>query len=561
MSIADIGFKLTNAGRTLSVIGGVIHLEITHIQTGSGNRAITGAETSLLTPKEYAPITHDYSIGPGQHRIASAIVASGLTYNISEIGLWNGVPGAGGSTLLMYWSQVSGFLTVKSATVDFLFENDLYFNQSEVAITVVADTEFTALAMIANHEAQSNPHVNYVHKVVDFVSQSEAEGGTNTSARAWSAQRVKQAFSAFLPFVPVQQGGGHSQSNNKIYIGWNVSGQLFLQVDSNIFDNLWPISVSGNSYTSSKAYTVAQNGSGLPMVFNWVGVAGQPAQVWGGNDGINHYVYNPSNFHVWKADYADASEDVFHLGGAAVQRSSGPSYVFQDTDGMSANAHVNGGTFYILRGNDVDSLIWEVNPTSGKWPFELNIDLGNATFGGWGNFSQQVTVGTGNGTGNGNATVYFKDANHSLTCDGSQNFVMSSVGGNGLWVNGKKMATEEYSKGTAGSVSGTNASGFPFVGSWKRFPGGYTIQSLTVSGLDNTSNGAYYSASWPIAFDSIISASMSDTSGHASGASDTEGSYITSYNTSSCSFSTQWNKFDVKNEVTIWAIGFSGGSD
>lgn len=38
--------------------------------------------------------------------------------------------------------------------------------------------------------------------------------------------------------------------------------------------------------------------SGTNMVFNWSGQGGQPSWLWGGNDGTNQYVYNPSNFSV-----------------------------------------------------------------------------------------------------------------------------------------------------------------------------------------------------------------------------------------------------------------------
>jgi hypothetical protein len=34
------------------------------------------------------------------------------------------------------------------------------------------------------------------------------------------------------------------------------------------------------------------------MTFNWSGQSGQPAWLWGSNDGSNIYVYNPSNFSV-----------------------------------------------------------------------------------------------------------------------------------------------------------------------------------------------------------------------------------------------------------------------
>ena len=37
---------------------------------------------------------------------------------------------------------------------------------------------------------------------------------------------------------------------------------------------------------------------GVDINFNWSGQAGQPSWLWGGNDGTNMYVYNPSNFNV-----------------------------------------------------------------------------------------------------------------------------------------------------------------------------------------------------------------------------------------------------------------------
>ncbi len=48
--------------------------------------------------------------------------------------------------------------------------------------------------------------------------------------------------------------------------------------------------------------TLGQNGaSTTPMKFYWSGKSGQPSWLWGGSDGTNMYVYNPSNFSVAKA--------------------------------------------------------------------------------------------------------------------------------------------------------------------------------------------------------------------------------------------------------------------
>lgn len=46
------------------------------------------------------------------------------------------------------------------------------------------------------------------------------------------------------------------------------------------------------------------------MKWNWSGQGGQPSWLWGGNDGANMYVYNPSNFSVnyaKSANYANSA--------------------------------------------------------------------------------------------------------------------------------------------------------------------------------------------------------------------------------------------------------------
>jgi len=117
-----------------------------------------------------------------------------------------------------------------------------------------------------------------------------------------------------LPFVPVQQGGGTGQAASKVYIGWG-GAQLLLQVDSTNFAATWPISISGqagfansansatnatNAVDATSARYLRQGGlaDGTNMTFNWAGQGGQPPWLWGGSDGSNMYVYNPSNFSV-----------------------------------------------------------------------------------------------------------------------------------------------------------------------------------------------------------------------------------------------------------------------
>jgi len=68
------------------------------------------------------------------------------------------------------------------------------------------------------------------------------------------------------------------------------------------------LAVGGNAVTATKASTLSQSGgAGAAMTFNWAGQGGQPTWLWGGNDGLNQFVYNPSNFSVNYANSAGSA--------------------------------------------------------------------------------------------------------------------------------------------------------------------------------------------------------------------------------------------------------------
>jgi hypothetical protein len=54
------------------------------------------------------------------------------------------------------------------------------------------------------------------------------------------------------------------------------------------------------------------------MRFHWSGQGGQPSWLWGGNDGENMYVYNPSNFTVSRANTAGAADNSKNFDGRSL---------------------------------------------------------------------------------------------------------------------------------------------------------------------------------------------------------------------------------------------------
>lgn len=152
---------------------------------------------------------------------------------------------------------------------------------------------------------------------------------------------VQQALSKkqdLLGFTPIQQGGGAGQGTNKIYIGWGTDAKLHLQVDGTDLGTIalssdlgayLPLSggtmtghirtnagaiypTDGNVYIKSQGYadylSNILNGklsitASCNKNWNWSGMGGQPTWVWGGEDGTNMYVYNPTQFNVRSSKY------------------------------------------------------------------------------------------------------------------------------------------------------------------------------------------------------------------------------------------------------------------
>lgn len=111
-----------------------------------------------------------------------------------------------------------------------------------------------------------------------------------------------------LPGSNLQVGSATLQTDGNIVFAGGMTG--YGATLANALDN----KVTVNTGDAGTARYLKQNGTtgGVNMVFNWNGQGGQPSWVWGGNDGTNHYVYNPSNFNV---NYANSAGNADTLDG------------------------------------------------------------------------------------------------------------------------------------------------------------------------------------------------------------------------------------------------------
>jgi hypothetical protein len=145
--------------------------------------------------------------------------------------------------------------------------------------------------------------------------------------------------------------------------------------------------------TASKASTLSQGGgAGAAMTFNWLGQVGQPNWLWGGTDGINHYVYNPSNFSVnyaatagnvssissaVGASYTWTGQQSFVSGGSAVgvAGSSGVCMPQSPSSGTAASISFHRpGAYGLNMGLDADNVFRIGGWSDGASTYRLQID-------------------------------------------------------------------------------------------------------------------------------------------------------------------------------------------
>lgn len=90
-------------------------------------------------------------------------------------------------------------------------------------------------------------------------------------------------------------------SNDHIY-KWDV--------DENV---AFPAKVTATGFNGTAAKLARDGDLANPMTFNWSGKDGQPTWLWGGEDGSNMYVYNPSKFNVNSAKTAASADNAKKL--------------------------------------------------------------------------------------------------------------------------------------------------------------------------------------------------------------------------------------------------------
>ena len=158
-----------------------------------------------------------------------------------------------------------------------------------------------------------------------YLSVRFEEGG---ALGAW--QKLSAGYADTAGSAPANGGTSAACSGNSATASNPASGGSFI-TSSNIGSQ--SVNYAG---TAGAAYPYRVGG--VVMQMNWSGQGGQPTWLWGGNDGTNFYVYNPSNFSV---NYANTAGSAPASGGTSAACSGNAATATTSTNTFSGKVWNN----------------------------------------------------------------------------------------------------------------------------------------------------------------------------------------------------------------------------
>nr|DAS42851.1 MAG TPA: hypothetical protein [Caudoviricetes sp.] len=232
-------------------------------------------------------------------------------------------------------------------------------------------------------------------------------------------------------------------------------------------ENVGAVPVGGNAGSADRAARLGRNGNaGYPMTFNWAGKDGQPSWLWGGENGEDMYVYNPSNFSV---NYAASAGNAAKVNGHNVNADVPSDAKFTDTDtwrplGTTADTACAGN----------DSRLSNARPASDVYA--------------WAKAStkpayNKAEVGLGN---------------VDNTADSTKSVNYAASAGNAAKVNGHNVNADVPSDAKFTDTKGTCLSGRSSSYGWSvnRLPSGYLIETFHTAAQNYTMTNQYGNMYW-----------------------------------------------------------------
>lgn len=163
--------------------------------------------------------------------VPTLVYNNGGTYNVN-------ITGSAGSVSSVTWGNITGVPAL------------VYNNGNTYGINITGNANSVPGGLTATNFNTYAP----------TLAGAGAYGSWNIrAASATSADTI-------AGWLPVQQGGGIGQLNNKLYIGW-LGSQLGLMVDSTNYGSTWPINIAGTAAGGSGGSSFGTTFQPTPIVW------------------------------------------------------------------------------------------------------------------------------------------------------------------------------------------------------------------------------------------------------------------------------------------------------
>lgn len=232
-------------------------------------------------------------------------------------------------------------------------------------------------------------------------------------------------------------------------------------------ENVGAVPLGGNAGSADRAARLGRNGNaGYPMTFNWAGKTGQPSWLWGGENGEDMYVYNPSNFSV---NYAASAGNAAKVNGHTVNSDVPSGAKFTDTNTWRP---LGTGGDDACAGND--SRLSNARPASDVYA--------------WAKASAKPTYNK--------AEVGLGNVDNTADSTKSVNYAASA--GNAAKVNGHSVNADVPSDAKFTDTKGTCLSGRSSAYGWSvnRLASGYLIEAFHTAAQNYTMTNQYGNMYW-----------------------------------------------------------------
>ena len=183
-------------------------------------------------------------------------------------------------------APVDGMLVFSNA------DNKMYLRQSSlwISFAAIGDVNWSNLSgkPLFSAVAMSGSYNDLINKpfIPTYVSAFINDAGyINTGALSWNNISGKPSF------ANIAISSNYNDLINKPIIPTTTSAL---------------INDAGFITSGGRAYPRRSDGTGINFI--WSGQSGQPTWLWGSNDGVNQYVWNPANFNV---NYANSAGSAF----------------------------------------------------------------------------------------------------------------------------------------------------------------------------------------------------------------------------------------------------------